>query len=49
TPAKVDDDLEKLINERRQQLENEKSLKCPSCDQVVSEGAQFCSHCGEAL
>ncbi len=49
TPAKVDDDLERLINERRQQLKNEKTLKCPSCNQVVSEGAQFCSHCGEAL
>ena len=49
TPTKTDDDLERLINERRQQLKNEISLKCPSCDQAVSEGAQFCSNCGEAL
>ena len=49
TSAKVDDNLEKLINERREQLKNNKSLKCPSCDQAVNEGAQFCSNCGEAL
>lgn len=49
TSTKADDDLERLINERRQQLKDEKSLKCHSCDQAVSEGAQFCSHCGEAL
>lgn len=49
TPPKVDDDLERLINERRQQLISEKLLKCPKCGKAVDEGAQFCSHCGEAL
>jgi len=48
-PAKVDDDLERMINERRQQIKNEKSLKCPKCGESVDKGAQFCSHCGEAL
>lgn len=44
----ADDDLERLINERRKQLKNEKSLECPKCGNTVGEGAQFCSHCGEA-
>jgi len=46
---KADDDLERLINERRLQLKNEKSLNCPKCGKTIGEGAQFCSHCGEAL
>ena len=49
TSTKTADDLERLINERRQQLKNDKSLKCPSCDKAVIEGSQFCSNCGEAL
>ena len=49
TPPKADDGLERMINERRQQLKSEKSLKCPKCEKAVGEGAQFCSHCGEAL
>ena len=49
TPPEADDDLERLINERRQQLKSEKSLKCPKCGKAIDEGAQFCSHCGEAL
>ena len=48
-PKKADDDLERLIDERRQQLKNEKSLVCPACGKTVDKGAQFCSHCGEAL
>ncbi len=47
-PQETDDDLERLINERRQQLRTEKSLICPKCGKAVDAGAQFCSHCGEA-
>jgi len=49
TPPKADDDLERMIIERRQQLQSEKSLACPKCSKAVEKGAQFCSHCGEAL
>jgi len=48
-PPKADGDLERMINERRQQLKSEKSLKCPKCGEAIDRGAQFCSHCGEAL
>lgn len=44
----TDDDLERLINERRKQLKSEKTLTCPKCGNAVDSGAQFCSHCGEA-
>ena len=47
-PPKADGDLEKMINERRQQLKSEKGLQCPKCGEAVVKGAQFCSHCGEA-
>ena len=47
-PPETDDDLERLINERRQQQKSEKSQKCPKCGKTVDKGAQFCSHCGEA-
>jgi hypothetical protein len=49
TPPKADGDLERMINERRQQLKSEKSLKCSKCGEAVDKGAQFCSHCGETL
>ena len=44
-----DDDLEKLISERRKQLKGEKSIKCTLCGKPIDKDAQFCSHCGGAL
>ncbi len=49
SPPKADDDLERMITKRRQQLKSEKSQKCPHCGKAVVRGGQFCSHCGEAL
>jgi hypothetical protein len=48
-PPETDDNLERMIHQRRLQLRGEKSLKCPKCGKAVDKGAQFCSHCGEAL
>jgi len=48
-PPETDDDLERMISDRRQQLKSEKSLSCPKCEKAIDKGAQFCSHCGEAL
>ena len=43
------DDLEKMIAARREELRSEKSNLCPACGKPVLESDQFCSHCGEAL
>lgn len=50
-PAHVqeDDNLEKLIADRRKQLRGEMYVKCPHCGEAVDQGGQFCSHCGGAL
>ncbi len=47
--AKSDDDLEKMINERKKQLQAKKSVFCSHCGKTVKDSDQFCSHCGEAL
>ncbi len=47
--AKLDDDLEKMINDRKKQLKAEKSQFCSHCGKKVKDNDQFCSHCGEAL
>ena len=43
------DDLEKMISDRRNQLNNDISSKCSHCGENVDKGAQFCSQCGGAL
>jgi len=48
-PLEVDDELEKMITARRQELTAEKSKLCPNCGKTVQEGDQFCSFCGGAL
>ena len=48
-PVKANDDLEKMIADRRKQLKGEQSTQCPHCGKSVDKGAQFCSHCGGAL
>lgn len=42
-----DDNLEKMIQDRRKKLQDEKTVLCASCGKPVAEGDQFCSHCGE--
>ena len=50
-PVKTEpeDDLEKMIYDRKKQLKAEKSGSCPHCGKKIKESDQFCSHCGEAL
>ena len=50
-PVKVeaDDDLEKMINERKKQIKAEKSHTCAHCGKPIKDSDQFCSNCGEAL
>ena len=47
--SKPDDDLEKMINDRKKQIKAEKSLSCSHCGKTIKDSDQFCSHCGEAL
>jgi hypothetical protein len=41
-----EDELEKMISERRMQLKEEKADLCSSCGDPISPDDQFCSHCG---
>lgn len=49
SPKPADDDLERMIAERRKQLKGKKLIDCPHCGKSVEKGAQFCSQCGGAL
>ena len=44
-----DDELEKMIQARRETLQSGSLTHCPKCGGQVSEKDQFCSHCGESL
>ncbi|TFG49814.1 MAG: zinc-ribbon domain-containing protein [Anaerolineales bacterium] len=44
--ARGEDDLDKLIKARRNELQAEKSKICVNCGKPLQEGAKFCSHCG---
>ncbi len=44
-----DDDLERLIAERRKVLQAARGDVCPKCGQAISTDDQFCSSCGEKL
>lgn len=48
-PTRVDDDLERMIAERRQALQAARGDLCPACGNAATPGDQFCSHCGERL
>ena len=48
-PVRGDENLEKMIAERRKQLKGVVSQKCPHCGEAVDKDGQFCSHCGGAL
>lgn len=48
-PSTDDADLERLIAERRKDLQAARVDVCPSCGQAVSADDQFCSNCGEKL
>jgi len=45
----TDDDLERLIAERRKTLQAAKVDVCPNCGNAISKDDQFCSGCGEKL
>ena len=42
-----DDDLEKLIQERRKQIKKQRTDVCSSCGEAIVPGDQFCSQCGK--
>jgi len=44
---KGDDDLEKMIRERRRELKEQKAITCSSCGKSIDADDQFCSHCGK--
>ena len=46
---KSDDELEKMIQARRESLGAKTNRVCPKCDEPVSQNDQFCSRCGESL
>ena len=48
-PAEADDELERMIAERRQALQAAREDRCPACGKGVSPADQFCSSCGEGL
>jgi len=42
-----EDELERMIQDRRRKLKNTKTVPCASCGEPLVKGDQFCSHCGE--
>jgi hypothetical protein len=44
-----DDELEKMIAERRTQFNSPQETGCPHCSEPIGKGDQFCSHCGGKL
>jgi hypothetical protein len=51
TPEALSDDqeLEKMIAERRKKIKSSQETVCPECGESVAKGDQFCSHCGGQL
>lgn len=41
-----EDDLEKMIEERRKKLQEDQAVTCSSCGKPIGADDQFCSHCG---
>jgi hypothetical protein len=46
---KTDDELEKMIQARRESLSEKNSKVCPKCGESVDLKDQYCSQCGESL
>lgn len=44
---KQDDELEKMIQDRRKKLQEQNAITCKSCGKPVAAEDQFCSHCGD--
>lgn len=44
---KGDDELEKMIQDRRKKLKEQKAITCSSCGNAIAADDQFCSNCGE--
>ena len=42
----IDEELEKMIKERRSQIEAQLTEECSSCGEKIGPEDQFCSHCG---
>lgn len=47
--AKAEDDLERMIAQRRVELKSGTSASCPKCGEPIKSTDKFCSHCGENL
>ena len=45
--GKEDDELEKMIQDRRREIREQNSSTCSSCGKSIDANDQFCSHCGE--
>jgi hypothetical protein len=41
-----EDELEKMIADRRRKLKDTKTVPCIKCGKPLVKGDQFCSHCG---
>lgn len=44
--VRSDDELEKMIRDRRKKLQEQKTIFCKSCGNPIAADDQFCSHCG---
>jgi len=49
SPVENEDDLEAMIETRRQELKGDKSRFCSHCGKAVKPEDQFCGKCGEKL
>ena len=45
----ADDELEEMIQARRESLNSRSSQVCPKCGEPAGQKDQFCSQCGESL
>lgn len=48
-PAAGDDDLERMIAERRKTLQAAREDVCPACGKPIAVNDKFCNSCGEKL
>jgi hypothetical protein len=46
TVSSTDDDLERMIEKRRKQIQAQRTEICSNCGEKIEPGDQFCSQCG---